>query len=51
MRIVTRDITEAARLVLEAYGRNSGNPFDCHYDPDAAVQWMADALAEVFSED
>jgi hypothetical protein len=36
-----------AVALFEAYSRNSGNPPDCHYDRNAAEQWMEQALLEV----
>jgi hypothetical protein len=36
-----------AVALFETYSRNSGNPPDCHYDRNAAEQWMAQALFEV----
>jgi hypothetical protein len=35
-----------AVALFEAYSRNCGNPPDCHYDRNAAEQWMAQALDE-----
>lgn len=35
-----------ATAVFAAYSRNSGNPPECHFDRNAAEQWMAQALKE-----
>ena len=35
------------KAVFEAFSRNGGNPPECHFDRNAAEQWMAEALQEV----